>query len=129
MPNRALDWLNQARNDLIHAEEARACGRHEWACFAAQQAAEKAVKALHLHEGQEAWGHVIAKLLRELGPKSGVPQELIEKGHVLDNFYIPTRYPNSHAEGSPFEHFGPLQSEQAIRYAREIIEFVGSQVA
>lgn len=30
---------------------------------AAQQAAERAVKALHLHNGQEAWGHVIAKLL------------------------------------------------------------------
>jgi hypothetical protein len=26
--------------------------RHEWACFAAQQAAEKAVRALHLHLGQ-----------------------------------------------------------------------------
>lgn len=34
------------------------------ACFAGQQAAEKAVKALHLSLGQEAWGHVIARLLQ-----------------------------------------------------------------
>lgn len=48
---------------------------------------------------------------------------------VLDNFYIPTRYANSHAEGPPFEHYGPLQSEQALRYAREILEFVRSGMA
>ena len=63
MPNRAHDWLNQAIRDLDQAEDSRKAGRHEWACFAAQQAAEKAIKALHLHLGQEAWGHVISKLL------------------------------------------------------------------
>lgn len=30
---------------------------------------------------------------------------------------------------APFEHYGPLQSEEAIRYAREILEFVRSQMA
>jgi len=129
MTNRARDWLDQAVRDLNHAEEARERGRHEWACFAAQQAAEKAVKALHLRHGQEAWGHVIAKLLKDVPPAVRLDEDLVEKGHVLDNFYIPTRYPNSHAEGAPFEHFGSLQSEQAIRYAREIIEFVRSQMA
>jgi HEPN domain-containing protein len=58
-----------------------------------------------------------------------VPGELVEKGRVLDTFYIPPRYPNSHPEGAPFEHYGPLQSEEAIRYAHEILEFVRSQMA
>lgn len=129
MPNRAGDWLNQSLRDLDMAQDARRNDRHEWACFAAQQAAEKAVKALHLHLGQEAWGHVISKLLRELPVSVAVPEEFVEKGRVLDNFYIPSRYPNSHPAGAPFEHYGPLQSEEAIRYAREIIEFVRSQVA
>lgn len=127
MPNRAQDWLKQALRDLEQAEDSQRAGHHEWACFAAQQAAEKAVKALHLHLGQEAWGHVIAKLLREL-PLS-VPQELIEKAHTLDSFYIPPRYPNSHPEGAPFEHYGPLQSQEAISYAREILAFVRAQMA
>ncbi len=48
---------------------------------------------------------------------------------ILDNFYIATRYANGHPEGAPFEHYGPLQSEEAIRYAREILEFVDSQMA
>lgn len=51
MPNRAADWLNQAIRDLDHAEDCCRAARHEWACFVAQQAAEKAVKALHLHLG------------------------------------------------------------------------------
>jgi HEPN domain-containing protein len=129
MPNRAQDWFQQARRDLEQAEDSRRDGRHEWACFAAQQAAEKAVKALHLKLGQEAWGHVIARLLRELPASAGVPEGLMDKGRVLDAFYIPPRYPNSHPEGPPFEHFGPLQSEEAIRYAREILDFVGARLA
>lgn len=52
-----------------------------------------------------------------------------EKGRVLDTFYIPSRYPNSHPEGAPFEHYGALQSEETIRYAGEIVEFVRLQMA
>jgi HEPN domain-containing protein len=127
MTNRAKDWLLQAERDLEQARSSREQSRHEWACFAAQQAAEEAVKALHLTRGQEAWGHVVARLLRDLPLL--VPEDLIEKGRVLDNFYVPSRYPNGHAEGSPFEHYGPLQSNQAIQYAGEILGFVRSQMA
>ncbi len=129
MGNRAMDRFRQAERDLEQAEDSRRAGRHEWACFAAQQAAEKAVKALHLAYGQEAWGHVIARLLQELPEAISVPPDLIEKARVLDNFYIPPRYPNSHPAGAPFEHYGPLQSEEAIRYAREILAFVRAQMA
>lgn len=127
MANRAGDWLAQAERDLEQARSSRAEGRHEWACFASQQAAEKAVKALHLHLGQDAWGHVVARLLREL--PLPVDEMLIERGRVLDNFYVPTRYANGHPEGSPFEHYGPLQSEEALRHAVEILGFVRSQMA
>jgi HEPN domain-containing protein len=126
---RAQDWLRQAVRDLEHAIDSQGLGRHEWACFAAHQAAEKAVKALHLHHGQEAWGHLVARLLRELPGAVIVPAMLVEQARVLDTFYIPTRYPSSHPEGPPFEHYGPLQSEEAIRYARAIVEFVRSQMA
>jgi len=90
------------------------------------QAAEKAVKALHLSVSQEAWGHVIGRLLADL-PFSA--EDLIDKGKVLDNFYVAARYPNAHVEGAPFEHYGPLQSGDAIRYASEIIEFVRLRLA
>lgn len=126
---RAGDWLSQAVRDLEQARDSQRAGRHEWACFAAHQAAEKAVKALHLHLGQEAWGHVVARLLRELPPRVRVPEDLVDKARVLDNYYVPTRYPNAHPEGPPFEHYGSLQSQEAIRYAGEILEFVRAQMA
>ncbi len=129
MASRDRDWLRQAHKDLEQARDSRRTGHHEWACFAAQQAAEKAAKALHLHSGQEARGHVVAKLLRELPEPVEVPAELIEKAQVLDAYYVSARYPNAYPEGPPFEHHGTLQSEQAIRYAGEIIEFVDSQMA
>ncbi len=129
MANRASDWLRQAERDLEQALDCQQAGRHEWACFAAHQAAEKAVKALHLHLGQEAWGHVIAKLLGELPAAVGVSPELVNQAKVLDNFYVPTRYPNGHPEGAPFEHYGPVQSHDAIKYARQILHFVRAQMA
>jgi HEPN domain-containing protein len=129
MVNRSQDWLKQAIRDLQQAEDSQKAGRHEWACFASQQAAEKAVKALHLFLGQEAWGHVVAFLLRELPENIEVSQAMFEKAQVLDNFYIPTRYANGHPSGAPFEHYGSLQSTQAIQYASEIIEFIRSKMA
>lgn len=47
MGNRACDWLDQARRDWEHTRHDAAEGYYEWACFSAQQAAEKALKALH----------------------------------------------------------------------------------
>lgn len=127
MTSRAADWFEQALRDLEQAESSRRDARHEWACFAAQQAAERAVKAVHLALAQDARGHVMARLLTEL--PVNVPDGLIDKAKVLDGFYIPTRHANSHAEGPPFEHFGALQSDEALRYAREIIEFARPFVA
>src|SRR5207249_1825654 len=77
----------------------------------APQSAEKAVRALQRSLGQEAWGHSVARLLREL--PIAVDPTLVERGKVLDNAYIPSRYPNGDPEGTPFEHYGPLQSDDS----------------
>ena len=112
MPSRAADWLRQALRDLEQAGDSQRAERYEWTCFAAQQAAEKAVKALHLYLGQEAWGHVVARLLRESAAKCECPPRLVDKARALDAFYIPARYPNGFPEGAPFEHYGVLQGER-----------------
>jgi HEPN domain-containing protein len=127
--NRWADWQAPARPRLEHPEDAAGDGRHAWACFAAHQASEKAVKALHLRLGQEAWGHVVARLLAELPAASSAPTRLVDAARVLDTFYIPTRYPDSHAAGPPFEHYGPLQGEEARRHARDILAFVDQALA
>ena len=61
--SRHADWLRQADADLRHARHARAGGAHEWACFAAQQAAEKSPKAVLTRRGADAWGHTVTGLL------------------------------------------------------------------
>ena len=129
MANRASDWLRQAQRDLEQAQDSQRAARHEWACFASHQAAEKAVKALHLSCGQEAWGHVVAKVLSELPAAMACTAELIDKARVLDAYYVGPRYPNGHPEGAPFEHYGKLQSTEAISYAGEVLAFVRSAMA
>ena len=85
MAARARDWFQQAERDLEQAEASRREKRHEWACFAAQQSAEKAVKALHLALGQDAWGHVVARLLSEL--PIDVPEDLVEKAILRVSYF------------------------------------------
>jgi HEPN domain-containing protein len=70
---------------------------------------------------------VVARLLKDLPIQ--VPDNLVEKAKVLDGFYLPTRYANSHPEGSPFEHYGSIQSTDGIAYAAEILEFARSKMA
>lgn len=129
MPNRAHDWLKQAERDLEQANDSRSAGRHEWACFAAHQSAEKALKALHLSHNQDAWGHVIRTLIEELPELCALPEGVIDMARVLDAYYIPTRYANGHPAGAPYEHYGKLQSDEAIRYAGTILDFCRSQMA
>jgi len=69
----------------------------------------------------------VAKLLKELPTE--VPGQLIEEAKFLDAYYVPTRYPDAFAEGTPAEHYGPLQSEEAIRHAGAILDFVRTQMA
>ena len=42
---------------------------------------------------------------------------LEDRLRVLDALYIPTRYPYSLPEGVPTDHFGRLQSQDAIAQA------------
>lgn len=103
MPNRSGDWLAQAEHDLDQAEASHRDGRHE------------------------VWGHVATRLLSEL-PESP-PAELIERARVLDNYYVPARYPNGHVEGPAYEHYGSLHSSQAVDHARDILRFVRQALA
>ncbi|MGO0122917.1 HEPN domain-containing protein [Desulfothermobacter acidiphilus] len=101
----------------------------EWACFAAQQAAEKAVKAAFQKLGGLAWGHSVFELLRALQTKVEVEEELLDCARTLDRFYIPARYPNGFAAGSPFEYFTDREAKDALFCAGRIVEFCESVLA
>jgi HEPN domain-containing protein len=120
---RSADWMDQARGDLEHGVSDLERGFYDWACFSAQQAAEKAVKAVFQRMGAEAWGHSIADLLNELSKSHAVPDDLMDKALELDKAYIPTRYPNAHPSGSPRRRYIRSEAERMVTYAGEILQF------
>lgn len=127
--NRWQDWWTQAQADLRHARYALEGGHYEWACFAAQQAAEKALKALAEFHGRRLIGHVLVRLLQalqDMGPS--VPPALWDKAKILDKFYIPTRYPNGLVEGAPTEFYTREEAEHALACATEILRFCESHL-
>jgi len=63
----AARWLSQAENDIAFAEVGLREGFYAQACFLAQQAAEKALKAVHYGKGARfVLGHSVLHLIQEL---------------------------------------------------------------
>jgi HEPN domain-containing protein len=123
MPSRYEDWMRQALRDLEHARRSLEDGDYEWACFAAQQSAEKAVKALYLRQNADAWGHSVSALLQALPGSGRVDQAILDAGKELDRHYIPPRYPNSYPQGAPYEFYTRAEAERAVGHTAAILTF------
>jgi HEPN domain-containing protein len=127
--DRHADWLAQARRDLDAARVLTREGLCEVACFHAQQAAEKALKAIYLVLGEEAWGHSVEGLMRNL-PESRRPTEgLLTEGERLDRHYVPARYPNGWLHGAPKDHYAKDDADAAIRGAEAILAWCDGLLA
>jgi HEPN domain-containing protein len=129
MAERSADWMVQARRDLEIAQYTRAGGYFEWACFAAQQAAEKAVKALYQSRGGDAWGHSLTNLLQGLSDRIEFAAGLRDAARQLDRYYIPARYPNGWSAGAPMDMFVDEDAQRAIGCAEEILRFCDGLLA
>jgi hypothetical protein len=55
--------------------------------------------------------------------------DLEDRLRILDALYIPTRYPDRLPDGAPTDHFGRLQSEDARRHARSIVDAIAAALA
>jgi HEPN domain-containing protein len=115
-------WLAAAREDLAYARHAASGGFHAPACFFAQQAAEKAVKALHYRGGARAViGHNVRVLIERLEPHVPALDTALDAARELDLFYVATRYPNGLDQGTPGEAFSASQSTRALALAEQIL--------
>jgi len=123
---RSKDWIDEAEGDLKHAKSDLEHEFYNWACFSAQQSAEKAMKAVFQKMHAEAWGYSAFDLLKELSKRHKVPEDLIDKALELDKAYIPTRYPNAHPSGSPRKRYTKEEAMRLIKYAEEIFKFCSS---
>ncbi|RLG57316.1 MAG: DNA-binding protein [Candidatus Hydrothermarchaeota archaeon] len=117
-----------ALKDIEAAQVLRREGIYSLACFHAQQAAEKAVKALWHLSDAEPWGHSVQKLIGDLREvDQGLWErmgEFADKAAYLDKMYIPTRYPNSIPDLTPDQVYKDWEAELAVTYARSILEEV-----
>jgi len=94
----------------------------------AQQATEKAVKALAQNLSATLWGHSIREMLKALKENCGVSvsEEMIDGARKLDRYYIIARYPNGFDTGVPHDYFGDKDSEDAIGSAKILIQWCNS---
>lgn len=129
MSNRYADWFRQAEADLRHARNSCEAGDYEWSCFAAHQAAEKALKAIFLKLGMDAWGHTLTVLIGNIPASVEQPsQEMLTSARILDKYYIPTRYPYGFDSGAPTDYYTEEESRDAIQRAEGILEFCRIQI-
>jgi len=127
--NRAEDWLKQAKKDLIHSKESIRIEHFEWAVLAAQQGAEKAIKALFYKIGADPWGHSITQFLKKLPEEFNISEDLLESAKYLDKHYITSRYPNGFASGTPEEYYTKKDAEEALKHGEKVFTFCKDQIS
>jgi len=124
----AKRWLITARDDLDTAKLLQTNKKFAHSCFHAQQAAEKAVKAIWYFIEENPWGHSIKRLIEDLQHVEPVMYEhlspLLNDGMVLDRFYIPTRYPNGIPDITPAAAYMDEDARTCIDKAEKILEEV-----
>ncbi len=127
MPSRPMDRLNQSKRDLEEADSSMKNGKYEWTCFAAQQSAENAVKALYNVLNKEIWSHSISSMLSRL-TEFKIDNDIIERSKEPDRAYMGSRYPDYYTEGSPYEYYSIEDASRCINYAKEIFEFCSKNI-
>ena len=121
-------WLAQARRDLDDARYAAAGRRWNLACFLAQQAAEKALKAyLYARGAETVWGHSVAELCAEAAGHDAAFESIRAEAAALDQYYIPTRYPNGLPGGIPADAYTQADADRALGRASAVLDLVSDK--
>lgn len=120
-PDDPIEWLNRAKSNLARATaDINLPGIYlEDLCFDAQQAAEKAIKALLLSRRITfPFVHDLAELITVLQRNGQEVPPTIAEAARLTRFAVETRYP-SLTEGVTQEDYG-----RAVAIAAEVIRWV-----
>ena len=114
------EWLNRARSSLEIAKHRRPQIYLEDLCFEAQQAVEKAIKALMIKHGIDfPYVHDIARLLTLLG-ESGEPiPDAVGHARKLTRFATVTRYPMNQAVTEQHYQEAVTIAEAVLHWAEE----------
>lgn len=128
----ARRWLLTARGDLETARVLTSGRRWAHACFHAHQAAEKALKALGYRLDRDPWGHSVRRLLDDMAKESpsvyAELRDLSDAASELDQYYIPTRYPNGLPDLTPDQVFTRAMAENAVNLAASIVDRIAPRI-
>lgn len=120
-PPEAEDWLERAHQALVNASSPRAGGGYEDPAYLAQQAAERALKALLITDGVADFPHThsIGMLLDLLEKRGRDVPPPVRDAAVLTEFATFRRYPpGAVTEG---------EYESAFGLAGAVVEWVDEQ--
>ena len=113
------EWLNRAKSNLALAENHIPGAYLEDLCFEAQQAAEKAVKALMIGRSIEyPYIHDLARLLSLLEKTGEIVPDTVRKAGELTVYAAVTRYPGA------VEPITVQQYKQAVEIAQTVVQWV-----
>ena len=122
-PEDPREWLNRARSNLALAKAKRKGVYLEDLCFDAQQAAEKAIKALLIKaEVNFPYVHDLAELLTLLEKSGEMITESIRQAEELSRYAVFTRYPGIGPQIKQKEYKEAVKiAGQVVRWAEKLI--------
>ena len=122
-------WLDMAEYDLGFARYAFDGGHYNQACFIAEQAAEKAVKAIAYGLGERrVRTHSLVEMIDRYAERARELVALRDLGRALDVHYVGARYPNGQSEGIPATTYTRPMAEEALEAAERIVAAASDRV-
>ena len=122
-PDDPLEWLNRARSNLARARH-RIPGTYlEDACFDAQQAAEKAIKAVMVFRDIEfPYIHELARLIDILESAGDPIPDGVRRAGRLTRYATATRYPGLEEPVTEREYAEAVEiAEAVLRWAESLL--------
>jgi HEPN domain-containing protein len=125
MRREALNWWKQALADLDAATKALRGEVFFSSAFHSHQAAEKALKALHLEKRRSLPPptHNLFELAEGVGAPISLRRALVE----LNPAFLTSRYPDA-ANGVPAEAFDEPSARDCLSAATEVVKWVREQL-
>lgn len=123
-PDNPVEWLNRAKSSLAIAKQPSGEIYPEDLCFQAQQAAEKAIKAVYISKKLVfPYIHDISQLLAALEKEGVIIPDDIKTASTLTLYAAQTRYPGLEGPVSDKEyHEALVLAESVVGWAEKTIE-------
>lgn len=121
-----LRWLKQAEHNFNILMEHIKNNNFSDACFMAEQTTQVALKSFLYFKGERFINiHSVTRLVEKSAQYSPDFTALIDKASKLDQYYIPTRYPDALSDDViPAEVYRKEQAQEAGDIAKEILDLV-----